>query len=94
METPAIYYINLAFSWFMVLMSIWGYTAILRNKQQRWGFWWYFGIAWALLGTSHILTLCGTASDVWYMLTLRIGGYVFMVIAVLSLMIRAVNREW
>jgi hypothetical protein len=94
MGTPAIYYVNLAFTWLLVLMSIWGYIAILRNKQQRWGFWWYFGFAWALLGTSHILTLSGVASDVWYMLTLRIGGYVLLVISALSLMIRAVNREW
>jgi hypothetical protein len=94
MDTPTIYYVNLGFSWFMVLMSIWGYTAILRNKQQSWGFWFYFGFAWALFGVSHILTLNNVGPDVWYMLTLRIGGYVFMIISIVSLMIRAVNREW
>lgn len=94
METPTISYINLGFSWFMVLMSIWGYTAILRNKQQSWGFWFYFGFAWVLLGIHNILLINGIATDVWYVLTLQIAGYVFLTISIISLMIRAVNRDW
>jgi hypothetical protein len=87
-------YLNLGFSWFMVLMSIWGYIAILRNKQQRWGFWAWLGFGWAFLGISHLMALAGMPSTAWQYLTFRIAGYVFQVIAILSLMIRAVNREW
>jgi hypothetical protein len=94
MDNPTISYINLGFSWFMVLMSIWGYTAILRNKQQSWGFWFYFGFAWALLGIYNILVINNVATNIWYMLTLQIAGYIFLVISILSLMIRAVNRDW
>ena len=94
MNAPAIEYINLGFSWFMVLVSIWGYVAILRNKQQRWGFWFYFGFAWALLGISNIFILNDVAPETWYLLTLQIAGYAFIFISVFSLMIRAVNRDW
>jgi hypothetical protein len=94
MDTPTISYINLGFSWFMVLMSIWGYTAILRNKQQSWGFWFYFGLAWALLGVHYILLVNNISPEQWYVPTLQIAGYVLMIISVISLMIRAVNRDW
>ncbi len=93
MSTPAVYYVNLGFAWFLVLMSIWGYTTILRNTGQKMVFWLFFGIAWMLLGISHILTIGGTAAGDWYMMTLRIGGYVFMVISVLSLMMHIINRD-
>jgi hypothetical protein len=94
MNSPAIDYINLGFSWFMVLVSIWGYIAISRNKQQKWGFWFYFGLAWTLLGISYIYILNGINPDTSYVLALQIAGYVFIFISILSLMIRTVNREW
>ena len=93
MGTPAIYFVNLGFAWFLVLMSIWGYTTILRHTRQKMFFWLFFGIAWMLLGISHILTIEGTSSSAWYMMALRIGGYVFMVISALSLMMHIVNRD-
>jgi hypothetical protein len=85
MSAPVMYYINIGFAWFLVLMSIWGFTAILRHTGQKMLFWVFFGFAWMLLGISHILTLGGTAADTWYMMVLRIGGYCFMIISVLSL---------
>ena len=42
MSTPAVYYVNLGFAWFLVLMSIWGYTTILRNTGQKMVFWLFF----------------------------------------------------
>ncbi len=93
MNTPIIYYVNLGFAWLLVFMSIWGYTTILRHTRQKMIFWLFFGIAWMLLGISHIFTIGGTATGVWYMMALRIGGYVFMVISILSLMMHVVNRD-
>jgi hypothetical protein len=93
METPVMYYINIGFTWFLVLMSIWGYTAILRNTGQKMLFWLFFGLGWALLGFSHIFTLGGTPAEIWYMMVLRIAGYAILVISVLSLMIHIVNRD-
>jgi hypothetical protein len=94
MDSPVIDYINLGFSWFMVVVSIWGYVAISRNKQQKWGFWFYFGLAWALLGISYIYILNDVAPDTLYVLALQIAGYVFIFISIVSLLIRTVNREW
>jgi hypothetical protein len=93
MTTPAIYYVNLGFAWFLVLMSIWGYVAIYRNTGQKWSFWLYFGLAWVLLGVSHIFTIGGSSSSEWYMMTLRIVGYALLVVSILSLMVRVVSRE-
>lgn len=93
MDTPAVYYVNLVFAWFLVLLSIWGYVAVWRNTRQRWSFWLFFGLAWVFLGIAHIFTLGGASPDIWYMLALRILGYVFMVISVFNLMLSIINRE-
>ena len=93
MGTPVMYYINLGFAWLLVLMSIWGYVAILRNTGQKLIFWLFFGLAWMLFGFSHILTIGGTSVNEWYMITLKTGGYVVMVISVLSLMVHFVNHD-
>jgi hypothetical protein len=93
MTTPAIYYVNLGFAWFLVLMSIWGYVAIYRNTGQKWSFWLFFGLAWIFLGVSHIFTLGGASSSDWYMMMLRVAGYLLLIISVLNLMVRIVSRE-
>jgi len=93
MEISAVSYINLGFSWFMVLMSIWGYIAVMRNTEQKWGFWIWFGLAWALLGISHILVITGVNVNDGYYVAIRTCGYVVMVISILALMLRAVNKD-
>jgi hypothetical protein len=93
MDTPVTYYIGLGFTWFLVLMSIWGYVAILRNTGQKVIFWLFLGLAWILFGSFYILTIGGTSSEAWYMVTLRTAGYSLMVISLLSLMIHFVNRD-
>jgi len=93
MNAPAVYYINLVFAWFLVLMSVWGFIIVLRHTGEKMLFWLFLGIGWMLLGISHILTLGGISAVEWYMLTLRIGGYAFLVISVFSLMMHIVNRD-
>jgi hypothetical protein len=93
MNTPIIYYLNLGFTWLLVLMSIWGYTTIRRKTGEKMAFWLFLGTGWGLLGISHILTLGGIPSDAWFMTVLRCGGYIFHVLSVLSLMIHIVNRD-
>jgi hypothetical protein len=92
-NTPAIYFVNVGFTWFLVLLSIWGYVAVLRNARQKWSFWLIFGLGWVFLGTAHLFTLGGTSADEWYMLTLRVIGYVVLVASVINLMMHIVNRE-
>jgi hypothetical protein len=93
MDTPLIYYINLAFSWLLVLLSIWGYATVLRKTGQRLSYWLFFGLGWMLIGFSHIFTLGGVSSSEWYMITLRTAGYVSMVLSVISLMIHIVDKD-
>jgi hypothetical protein len=94
MEITTVNYLNLGFSWFMVLMSIWGYIAIMRNTGQRWGFWIWFGSAWILLGISHILTVVGISPAEGYFIAVRTCGYALMVISILSLMLRFVEADY
>lgn len=93
MNTPVTSYIGLGFTWFLVLMSIWGYVAILRNTGQKLIFWLFFGLAWLLFGFFYILTIGGASAEAWYMITLRAVGYSLIVIGLLSLMIHFVNRD-
>ena len=93
MDTPVMDYIGLGFTWFLVLMSIWGYVAILRNTGQKLIFWLFFGLAWMLFGFFYILGIGGTSAEAWYMVTLRTAGYALFVISVLSLMVHFVNRD-
>lgn len=65
----------------------------LRNTRQKWSFWLIFGLGWVFLGIAHIFTLSGSTGDEWYMLTLRIIGYVLLVSSVINLMMHIVNRE-
>jgi hypothetical protein len=93
MNTPVIYYINLIFSWLLVLLSIWGYATVQRKTGYKVYHWLFFGLGWMLIGFSHIFTLGGVSSSEWYMTVLRTTGYVSMVISVISLMLHFVNRD-
>lgn len=93
MDAPAIYYINLAFTWLLVLMSIWGYATVLRKTGQRMSYWFFFGVGWMLIGFSHIFTLGGVSSSEWYMITLRTAGYASIVVSVISLMLHVINKD-
>ncbi len=93
MDTPVIYYINLAFAWFLVLISIWGYATIVRKTGQKMFFWVFFGLAWLLFGFSHLFTLGGAANTAWYIITLRTAGYVLIFFSTISLLIHIVNKD-
>ncbi|HSW57055.1 MAG TPA: hypothetical protein VLH15_01510 [Dehalococcoidales bacterium] len=93
MDNPVIYYINLAFAWFLVLVSVWGYSTIVRKTGQKMVFWLLFGLAWVFFGFSHIFTLGGADASDWYMITLRTAGYVMIFCSVISLMIHIVNKD-
>jgi hypothetical protein len=93
MDTPVIYYINLAFAWVLVLLSIWGYSTILRKTGQKMSYWLFFGLGWMLIGFSHIFTLGGVSASEWYMITLRTVGYSCMVLSVISLLLHIVDRD-
>jgi len=93
MDLPTMYYVNVGFSWFIVLLSLWGFVAVSRHTGQKMVFWRMFGFAWVLFGTTHILTLLGIDLHENFFTGLRIGGYFFMVLAILTLMVNLVNRE-
>jgi hypothetical protein len=91
MITPAI--IGLGFSWFLVILSIWGYIALFRKTRRRWGFWLLLAIGWAMFGVVNILALSSLPAGAWYMTTLSILGYLFIILSAFSLVARIVNQE-
>ena len=93
MTTLFEYYVNLGFTWFLVVLAIWGYVATLRNTGQKLVYWLFLGLAWALLGVSHALIFSGVPHGLWYLSAIRIAGYAIMVISVISLMVHIVNKE-
>jgi hypothetical protein len=84
---PAVYYVNVAFAWILMLLSIAGYFVVSRKLGEKWAFWPVFAAAWTMFGISHSLLLAGTSSDAWYIMLLRVLGYLLIVSALLVLMI-------
>jgi hypothetical protein len=88
MDIPAVYYVNVIFAWILVLLSIAGYFVVSRKLGERWAFWPVFAAAWVMFGISHTLLLAGTSSDAWYIMLLRVLGYLLIVSALSVLMLR------
>ena len=87
MDIPAVYYVNVVFAWILVLLSIAGYFIVSKKLGERWTFWPVFAAAWVMFGISHTLLLTGTSSDAWYIMLLRVLGYLLVISALLVLMI-------
>jgi hypothetical protein len=87
MDIPAVYYVNVIFAWILVLLSIAGYFVVSRKLGERWAFWPVFAAAWVMFGISHTLLLAGTSSDAWYIMLLRVLGYLLIVSALSVLML-------
>ena len=87
MDVPAVYYVNVSFTWILTLLSIAGYFVLFRKLGEKWAFWPIFAAAWTMFGISHTLLLAGTSSDAWYIMLLRVLGYLLIVSGLLVLMI-------
>lgn len=87
MDIPAVYYVNVVFAWILMLLSTAGYFVVSRKLGEKWAFWPVFAAAWAMFGISHTLLLAGTSSDAWYIMLLRVLGYMLIVGALLVLML-------
>jgi hypothetical protein len=88
MNTPAVYYINISFTWVLVLINIAGYFIVARRFNEKWAFWPILAAAWACFAISHTLLLVGTAPDAWYIMPIRVLGYVLVISSLLILMFR------
>lgn len=87
MGHPAVYYVNVCFAWILVLLSIAGYFYVLKKQGQKWAFWPVFAAAWVMFGISHTLLLTSTSSDAWYIMLLRVLGYLLVISALSILMV-------
>lgn len=87
MDVPAVYYVNVVFAWILMLLSITGYFVVSRKLGEKWAFWSVFAAAWTMFGISHTLLLTGTSSDAWYVMLLRVLGYLLIVSALSVLMV-------
>jgi len=87
MNIPPMYYVNVSFTWILMLLSIAGYFYVSRKQGEKWAFWPIFAAAWTMFGISHTLLLAGTSSDAWYIMPLRVLGYLLIVSALSVLMI-------
>jgi hypothetical protein len=87
MDIPAVYYVNVIFAWILMLLSIAGYFVVSRKLGEKWAFWPVFAAAWTMFGISHSLLLAGTSSDAWYIMLLRVLGYLLIVSALSVLMV-------
>ena len=92
MNIPPMYYVNISFTWLLVLISIAGYFYISNKQGEKWAFWPISAAAWALFGTSHALLIAGISANVWYITLLRVLGYVLMVIALSILVLRTKGK--
>jgi hypothetical protein len=86
MDIPAIYYVNVIFAWTLVLMSVAGYVNLSKKTGERRAFWLVFAAAWVMFGISHTLLVAGAPSGAWYLMLLRVLGYVLNAASLLVLM--------
>ncbi len=85
MSTPLMYYINVAFTWLLALLSLAAFFYTSRRTGEKWAFWPILALSWAVFGVSHALLLGGVPAGAWYMTFLRVLGYVVMIAAIFSL---------
>jgi ABC-type Co2+ transport system permease subunit len=88
MDLPAMYYVNVSFTWVLMAVSIGGYFIVSKKQGEKWAFWPIVAAAWAVFATSHTLLVAGTSTDEWYLTLLRVLGYVLMLVALSVLMVR------
>ena len=89
MDIPPTYYVHLGFAWLIVLLAIWGYFYTPKGAERKWSFWLLLAAGWAMFGISHTLTITGTPTNEWYMLLIRVLGYLLNIAALVNLALEA-----
>ena len=89
MDIPPTYYVHLGFAWLIVLVAICGYFYTAKKAKQNWSFWLLLAAGWAMFGTSHALTITGNPTNEWYMVLLRVLGYLLNIAALVNLALEA-----
>jgi hypothetical protein len=93
MDIPVVYYVNLGFSWFIVLLAIAGYFYISKETGKKWSFWPIIAAGWAMFGISHVLVVSDVSTSEWYMTLLRILGYVLVIAALCTLAVETIASK-
>jgi len=88
MDIPPMYYVNVSFTWILMLLSMAGYFYVSRKQGEKWAFWPVSMAAWAFFGISHTLLIAGVETDAWYLTLLRVLGYLSMLSALSVLIAR------
>jgi hypothetical protein len=85
MNAPVMYYVGLISNVIFLCLAIFGYSYIYGKTAGKYLFLIYFAIAWLLSGVSYVFLIFGTSADQWYMTLIRIIGYLFFLMTILSL---------
>ena len=85
---PTMYYVNVGFAWFFVMLSMGGYVYTLSKTGEKWAFWPLFAGGWTMFAVSHSLLVSGVSSNEWYMTLFRVLGYVLILVSLCPLLVR------
>ena len=86
--------LNCGFAWFLTVLSMAGYFYFVRKRGEKWAFWPMLAASWLMFALSHSLLLAAPyTKDEWYMMFLRVLGYVLAIGALLSLMAKPEEVE-
>jgi cytochrome c biogenesis protein ResB len=85
--------LNCGFAWFLTVLSMVGYFYTQRKTGERLPFWPMLASGWMMFAVSHSLLLNGVSSTQWYMMVFRVLGYVLVICAILTLMLKPAKPE-
>jgi len=80
---PLVNYVNAAFAWIIVVLSIAAYLYLLKRTGEKMPF--LIALALGFLGfaVSHTLTILGVAVAEIFLTVLRVAAYILVIVSVL-----------
>lgn len=85
--------VSCGFAWFLTVLSMAGYFYTVRKTGEKLPFWPMLASGWMMFAVLYSLLLNGVSSSEWYLLLLRVLGYVLIVGALLTLMLKPAKPE-
>lgn len=93
MSTTGLYALNCGFAWFLTVLSMAGYFYTARRTGEKLPFWPMLASGWMMFAVSHSLQLNGVPASEGYLLVFRVLGYVLVIAALLTLMLKPAKPE-
>lgn len=85
--------VNCGFAWFLTVLSMAGYFYAARKTGEKLPFWPMLASGWMMFAVSHSLQLNGVSATEGYLLVFRVLGYVLVIAALLTLMLKPNKAE-